>query len=133
MPQAFLALLFFQLLGTCVQSVAHLSVPGPVIGMFLLAAVLIWRERQNSLAQRETLSDTPLSMLARSLIASLGLLFVPAGVGVVSQMPLIISNFIPIIVALVGSTLLGLLVSAFIMHRMATPAEVIPDNGGQVL
>jgi holin-like protein len=48
-------------------------------------------------------------------------------------MPLIISNFIPIIVALVGSTLLGLLVSAFIMHRMATPAEVIPDNGGQVL
>jgi holin-like protein len=101
--------------------------------MFLLAAVLIWRERRNSMAQRETLSDTPLSMLARSLIASLGLLFVPAGVGVVSQMPLIISNFIPIIVALVGSTLLGLLVSAFIMHRMATPAEVIPDNGGQVL
>ncbi|MBV1836293.1 CidA/LrgA family protein [Acetobacter estunensis] len=140
MPEAFLTLLLFQLLGSGLQMLLHLPIPGPVIGMFLLAAALLWRRSRTSVNQADTARagfDSPaLGALARALIACLGLLFVPAGVGLVTQMPLLMANLLPIAVALFGSTLLGLLVTAFVMHRAThdRPApEKIADTGGQVL
>ncbi|MFT8719196.1 CidA/LrgA family protein [Acetobacter sp.] len=138
MPAAFLALLLFQLIGSAIQKMLSLPVPGPVIGMFLLAAVLIFKRRRVPEGENPHAGfDSPeLSTLSRSLIACLGLLFVPAGVGLMTEMPLLTANALPIAVALFGSTLLGLMVTGIIMHKASgdRPApERIPDTGGQVL
>ncbi|NHN84281.1 CidA/LrgA family protein [Acetobacter musti] len=147
MPEAFFTLLVFQLIGTAVQAALNLPVPGPVIGMFLLAALLIWRKGRGlrkggagslsgAVEAGETSASPALTALSRTLIACLGLLFVPAGVGIVTELPVLSENAVPIAVALFGSTILGLLVTAFVMHRAASgggAAEKLPDTGGQVL
>lgn len=140
MPQAFLTLLLFQLLGTLLQNALHLPVPGPVIGMFLLAAALLWRQKRTSRAAPDDEAATsipgPLSALAQALIACLGLLFVPAGVGLVSEIRVLSENAFPIVVALCGSTLLGLVVTASVMHlltRDRVAPDQVPGDGGQVL
>lgn len=137
MPEAFLILILFQLVGSALQTVLHLPVPGPVIGMFLLAAALLWKRSRTRTDKAASSFDSPaLSSLSRSLIACLGLLFVPAGVGLVTQMPVLLTNGLPIAVALFGSTLLGLMVTAFVMHKATRDRpspERIPDTGGQVL
>jgi len=111
---AFLTLLVFQLLGSAVQAGLGLSVPGPVIGMFLLTAFLLARKAMAGRAHPVVGED--LGRLARGLIAALGLLFVPAGVGVMTQIPVLRANFWPIAVALVGSTVMALVVTGAVMH-----------------
>ncbi|MCI2008707.1 MAG: CidA/LrgA family protein [Acetobacter peroxydans] len=146
MVQAFFILLFFLFLGTALQDCFHLSVPGAVIGMFMLAACLIGRKqffkirqakggRTALLAEQDGIPQD-LARVARSLIGALGLLFVPAGAGIAGQFTLLRANAWPVCVALVGSTLLGLVVTALVMQAMTrghAPAENLPDNGGQVL
>ena len=46
MIAALLALLACQLLGELLRAALHLPIPGPVIGMFLLAAMLAWQARR---------------------------------------------------------------------------------------
>ncbi|GBQ61580.1 LrgA family protein [Ameyamaea chiangmaiensis NBRC 103196] len=111
MPAAFLTLLACQLVGTLMQRLLALPVPGPVIGMFLLTGALLWRGRRGHPAV-----SPDLDRLARALIAMLGLLFVPAGVGVMAEWPILTANALPIGVALVGSTVLAILVTGGVMH-----------------
>lgn len=145
MPEAFLILLFFQLTGTLLSSLLHIPVPGPVTGMFLLAAVLIRRQSRERPPAAGLPGGASISagagtdaakLLSRTLVASLGLLFVPAGVGIVSQHSIVIANALPIAVALVVSTLSGLVVTALVMHWMTRDGQapdLLPDDGGQVL
>ena len=105
--RSFFILLLFQLLGEAVSRFAHLPVPGPVIGMVLLAGWYIARRREPS----EQLSST-----ADGLLSILGLLFIPAGVGIVANLPLLRSAWLPITVALIGSTLLTLIATAAVMQ-----------------
>ncbi|WP_341535055.1 CidA/LrgA family protein [Acetobacter sacchari] len=142
MPEAFLTLLLFQLIGVIAQRALTLPIPGPVIGMFLLAGTLLWRKSRQTLASDDAdAAEAPaaspaLSSLARSLIACLGLLFVPAGVGLVTELPVLGANVVPIVASLFGSTVLGLLVTAFVMHRATHDApapEQVSDADGQVL
>lgn len=146
MVQAFFILLFFQFLGTALQDGFHLSVPGPVIGMFILAACLIGRKQLfrarhikasgSAFSAEQEAIPPDLARVSRSLIGALGLLFVPAGAGIAGQFTLLRTNVWPVCVALVGSTLLGLVVTALVMQAMTrghAPAENLPDNGGQVL
>ena len=113
-------LLGCQLAGEALRRAAHLPVPGPVVGMLLLAALLLARPRPPS----------ELDRVSGTLISHMGLLFVPAGVGVIAQLPLLRGQWAPVIVGLLGSTLVGLLVTALVMQR-ALPkkdpaSEVIP-------
>ena len=101
-------LLLFQLAGEALRAATHLQVPGPVLGMILLAAWYILRRRDPSPA---------LEQAADGLLSWLGLLFVPAGVGIVANLALLRTAWLPISVALLGSTLLTLLTTAWIMHR----------------
>ena len=65
-------LLIFQLVGESLAIVLNLPVPGPVIGMMLLFAALLWRGR----------SSEALDEVSDGLLSHLSLLFVPAGVGI---------------------------------------------------
>jgi holin-like protein len=116
-----LILLSFQLIGEVLHRMCSLSLPGPVLGMFLLTLFLLWKPR--------ALSE-PLRSTSRLLFEWLGLLFVPAGVGVIANLDLIRNQWIPILVGLVGSTLLSLVVTAYLMHRIS-PQPVRDARGSQ--
>lgn len=111
MPAAFFILIACQLLGESLRLLLALPVPGPVIGLFLLAGALARRDA--------AAAPTPLDRAAGALLAYMGLLFVPAGVGLITQLDLLRREWLPIIGGLVGSTVLGLVVTGLVMHHLS--------------
>ncbi len=102
----FLTLIFAcQLVGESIVSFTGLPVPGPVVGMAILFAGLLFKGSLPS----------GLSRTADTLIANLALLFVPAGVGVLLHIKLIGADLVPISISLVGSTLLTIAVTGTTM------------------
>ncbi len=96
-------LLLCQLCGEALSRSLSLPAPGPVIGLALLAAGLVlW-------APREDVDQTDVGKAANALLASLSLLFVPAGVGVVQYFDLLARYGLALAVALIASTVLTLL------------------------
>ncbi|GAB3423139.1 CidA/LrgA family protein [Massilia agilis] len=109
MIAAFAIILIFQCLGEGVAFLTGVPIPGPVIGMLLLfAALLAWPRLQ------ELLEPT-----ASELLRHLSLLFVPAGVGIVVAAASGRGQWLAIGAALVGSTLLTLGVTAFVMQALS--------------
>jgi holin-like protein len=100
--------------GEIVARWAELPLPGPVIGLLLLLAGLVARERMGRGGPGADLKSA-----AQGLLGNLGLLFVPAGVGVVTQLGVLGRNWLPIAVSILVSTALGLAVTGWIMQRFA--------------
>jgi putative effector of murein hydrolase LrgA (UPF0299 family) len=131
MPVALTVLLGFTLLGGVLASTLHLPLPGPVVGMFTLALALGLRLRWRRRAGREEI-PVPLALgrLADGLIGLMGLMFIPAGVGVIAELGVLRQQWLPIAVALLGSTLLSLLTTALVMRallrRLPAAAEPAP-------
>lgn len=96
MIPAITALLVCQLLGEVIARVTQLPVPGPVIGMVMLFVALLARGRD---------APAELGRTADGLLDNLGLLFVPAGVGVVLHLPLLARDWAPLSLAVVAGTL----------------------------
>ena len=112
-------LLLFQLAGEALRAATHTPVPAPVIGMVLLAAWYMLRRRE---------PEPALEQAANGLLNWLGLLFVPAGVGIIVNIALLRSAWLPISVSLIGSTLLTLLVTAWIMQRFGHRATITKEG-----
>ncbi|OYU98324.1 MAG: CidA/LrgA family protein [Burkholderiales bacterium PBB5] len=91
-----------------------LPLPGPVLGMLALVAVLAWQQRRPAVAQA-------VGSAADGLLAHLSLLFVPVGVGVMTHFALIARHGPRMAVALVLSTLLGLAVTAWVLRALLPP------------
>lgn len=121
MPAAFAMLIGAQLLGEIARRLFHLPLPGPVIGMFLLAVALV--TFANHWIVSSDGAPAPLTQVAQSLIGNMGLLFVPAGVGIVAELGVLERDWIPIAVGLLVSTLLGLVVTGLVMHHLTRLAE----------
>ncbi|MCU0944564.1 MAG: CidA/LrgA family protein [Rubritepida sp.] len=102
------ALLLCQLAGEALARAFGLAVPGPVIGMGLLLSALLVRR-----GVPEALGRT-----ADGLLSHLGLLFVPAGVGVVLHLDVLASDAAPIALAILGGTLITIGVTALLAERM---------------
>jgi holin-like protein len=118
MLAVFLTLLGCELVGEIVRRVLHLPIPGPVIGMLILAAGLALRAHPQEGAEKPALDRT-----ASALLDYMGLLFVPAGVGIIAQLGLLRQEWLPILAGLLGSTVLSLLVTGFVMHRLGTTSR----------
>ena len=118
MLNALTLLVFCQFVGEILARGIGLPVPGPVIGMLLLLAGLLVRERFGRGGPGKELKAA-----ATGLLGNLGLLFVPAGVGVVTQLGELGRNWLPVIVATLVSTFVGLVVTGWIMQRFAGPEE----------
>lgn len=119
MPTAILILIGCQLLGELIREALSLPIPGPVVGMFLLAAILVVRGRNADDAS----SPSSLDKTAGTLISHMGLLFVPAGVGIITEAHLLRQEWLPILAAVIGSTILGVAVTGFVMHRASRPTR----------
>jgi holin-like protein len=96
------SLLLFQLIGEALARGLGLTIPGPVIGLALLAVAVAL-----SGTFRRTIEAT-----ANGLLRHLSLLFVPAAVGIVQQLPLLETQGLAIGAALVVSTVAALAVTA---------------------
>ena len=127
MPRAVGILLGCQLVGEIAARGLALPVPGPVIGLVLLFLGL------QALASRgrvtaETVHQTGIGRAAGALLASLGLLFIPAGVGVVQHLDLFGRHGLALGLALVGSTLATLVVTVAVFLGVA---RALGGGGGR--
>ena len=109
MLYAFATMLSCQLAGEVFVRALGLSVPGPVVGMILLAALMVLNAPLPS-----QLVDT-----ADGLLKHFSLLFVPAGVGVVQQLHRLGSEGVRLMVVILLSTVITLAVTALVFTGVA--------------
>jgi holin-like protein len=107
----FTVLLLFQWLGEAAVKLAHLPLPGAVLGMFLLfLALLAWGRAPGAVHSA-----------AHSLLSNLSLLFVPAAVGAMLRLSGLLDWGLAFVALIVLSTLVTLAVTGgllqFFTHR----------------
>jgi holin-like protein len=107
-----------QFAGEVIARGLGIPLPGPVVGLILLFGGLVLRGRTGAPAVDPALRST-----AQGLLSNLSLLFVPAGVGVITQLDVLGANLLPIAVSILVSTVLGLLVTGWLMQRLSGPEE----------
>jgi holin-like protein len=106
MIRGLIILLAFQGAGEIISRLFSLPVPGPVIGLVLLLIFLIRRGK----------IDAPIDTVASALTKNLGLLFVPAAVGVVMFWPQLKTHFWAVSIALTVSVTATIAVTAAILR-----------------
>ncbi|SFC52009.1 Putative effector of murein hydrolase LrgA, UPF0299 family [Marinospirillum celere] len=104
-----LMLILFQFAGTLIAGLG-VNLPGPVIGMLLLLAVLLLMRRV----------PEPLQITSSHLLKYLPLMLIPPAVGIMSQWEVITSSFVAISVALLGSLVISIPLTAWILQRLVT-------------
>jgi putative effector of murein hydrolase LrgA (UPF0299 family) len=102
-------ILLFQSIGELISQFLLPTLPGPVIGLVLLVLWLVLRKGVNA----------ELAMVADGFSQYLGLLFVPAAVGVVLFLPQLKANTIAILGALIGSVVLTIASSALVVRLLS--------------
>lgn len=107
-------LLLCQLIGEASTRAFDAPVPGPVIGMVLMLVMMVLRERLAPVLPNEV-SDGTLEKTSTGLLSHLSLMFIPAGVGVVQRLDLVVQYGFSLFIALFLSTAIALLcgVAAF--------------------
>ncbi len=101
-------ILLFQGLGEIISKALSLPIPGPVIGLLLLLASLVVRDRL----------DPDLDQVASAFAQHLGLLFIPAAVGVVMFVPKIQAHGLAISLILVISVGLAIAATALVLKLL---------------
>jgi putative effector of murein hydrolase LrgA (UPF0299 family) len=109
MLAAFVSLLVCQLAGEALVRIAALPVPGPVVGMMLLFALLLMRAP----LPKET------GGTADGILQHLSLLFVPAGVGVVQHLTLLGGEGVRLLIVVVLGTVIALAATALTFAGVA--------------
>lgn len=108
MIAALALLLVFQFAGEVTVRAIGLPVPGPVIGMGLFFVWLLLRGGPGEETRHVSLT----------LLQHLSLLFIPAGTGIVLYGDLLAREWLPLLAALVGSTALAVVVTAFVLNAL---------------
>ena len=97
----------------CVGEIAArsglLPLPAPVTGLILLYAELAFRGKL----------PEDLGVLADRLLQFLGMLFVPAGVGVIAHLHVLKTEALPILAAIVGGTAITLFVTMVVANLLS--------------
>lgn len=99
-------LLLFQVIGEGLAYALALPVPGPAIGMILLFLLMAVRRR-------------PIDRLAVSgsqFLGQMSLFFVPASVGILVHADRVAAEWLSIAIALVASTVVAIVVTAFVIR-----------------
>ena len=102
-------LVLLQLIGESIVQVSGLPVPGAVIGLVLLYAILAWR---GEVAEE-------MSRTSGFLLQNLGVLFVPAGVGVIAYLPLIAAQWFNILFVLIVSVCSTIAITGLVVTKLS--------------
>jgi holin-like protein len=113
MIQGLVQLFIFQALGELVSKFALPFIPGPVLGLVLLLAFFSVRGYVPS----------SIDWVGGSILQHLGLLFIPASVGVVLYLPVLKANAWAISAALVISVVATVAVTAGLLKALAAKGE----------
>jgi putative effector of murein hydrolase LrgA (UPF0299 family) len=118
------SLLAAQLAGEVIAHGLGLPVPGPVIGIILMLGFLALRHR---LVDRDPADATgAIGATSDTLLRNLGLLFVPAGAGIIQSIGLVASNGVAVCLTIAGSTILTMIATMAtfrLVRRLTTEAR----------
>ncbi len=114
MIRGLIILLSFQGAGEIISRLFSLPIPGPVIGLVLLLAFQVLRGK----------TDEPIATVSSALTRNLGLLFVPAAVGVVMFWPQLRLHLWAVVIALAVSVAATIAVSAAVLRFWPTRRAV---------
>jgi len=121
--QGLALLLLAQSAGELLVRALRLPLPGPVLGLGLVLALLAW-------APTRRLVAAPVEAAADGLLAHLSLLFVPLGVGVIAHLGLLGGHAMALAVVVLVSTLAGLVVTGLVLQALwperPEPVEAAP-------
>ena len=101
-------LVLFQLLGTGLNGLLSPMLPGPILGMLLLFAFLVWRGEV----------PAPVGEAGGTLLRYLPLLLVPPAVGVMAYAREIAADFWALTATWVLSLLIALLFAGWLMQKL---------------
>lgn len=102
-------ILLCQLVGEIITKMLKLPVPGPVIGMIILFCGLTFFPKK---------LPEDIEKIGSDLLRYLALLFVPAGVGVITNMELVIKSWAPLTGVVIVGTFVTIAVTALTMRLM---------------
>jgi holin-like protein len=105
----FLILLGFNWAGTYLSELLALPLPGPLVGMVALTAFL---------ALHKGPAAGAVIACGERMLRHYALFFIPAGVGVMTRFGALWPQFAALAVALVGSSLLSLVVTSLVMRAL---------------
>jgi holin-like protein len=121
MIRGLVQIFLFQGVGEIISKLLGLPVPGPVIGLILLLCFLLIRGR----------IDPDLDRVATAFAQHLGLLFIPAAVGVVIFAPQLASHGLAIAASLVLSVTLAVAATSltlkWLTRRHRPPGEEVRE------
>ena len=106
---AIFVLIVLQLIGESIVQVSGLPVPGAIIGLILLYAILVFRGQ---------VSDE-MSRTSGFLLQNLGVLFVPAGVGVIAYLPMIATQWWIIVLVLLVSVCATIAITGLVVVTLS--------------
>ncbi|MGY3238478.1 holin-like protein [Bradyrhizobium sp. USDA 4472] len=121
-------ILLCQLAGEVLVRSLGLPMPGPVLGMAILLLLLLARDHFTAL-NRGPLRNEAVERTGRGLLAHLSLMFIPAGVGIVKKLDLIVEHGAAILVTLSASVVITLLatVATFLaVSRLLSKSQTEP-------
>jgi holin-like protein len=101
-------ILIFQGLGELLSKFVLPALPGPVLGLILLLCFLAIKGKPSA----------ALEFVANGFSQNLGLLFVPAAVGVVLFIPQLKEHWLAVSCALIGSVVATIAVTALVLRLM---------------
>ena len=113
MLKGIITLLIFQFLGECIAKLFEILVPGPVIGMVLMLIFLMIRKS----------SFPSLDSAVFLHLRYLPLLFIPAAMGIITQVDIISKEFWAIFISLIVGTIIALAFSAKLMDYLTIRGE----------
>jgi holin-like protein len=114
MLQSFMVLLVCQAGGEAIHRLTGLPLSGPITGMVILLGVMIARRGPSP----------ELRNSSNALLGYLSLLFVPAAVGIMPHLAVLRAQWLPVVVALLVSTFLGMGTAGLVVQAMNRRARV---------
>ena len=109
MIRSVILILLFQVLGEALAFALSSPMPGSVLGMLLLVLWLLIRKAP----------DHALMQFSTGALRHLSLVFIPVTVGIMTQFDLLAREWPAILIAVVGSTLVSIVVTASLVRGLS--------------